>query len=68
MELGWLTQSGPREYGGSDALPWRHAILGEPIWGNGEPRGPRYMNVNWMGPAIPRSVVAKQALGVSGRS
>ncbi len=49
---GWLTQSWPVEFGGSDASPWRHAILGEEMWGNGEPRGPQYMNVNWIGPAI----------------
>ncbi|MBW2315468.1 MAG: acyl-CoA dehydrogenase family protein [Deltaproteobacteria bacterium] len=51
-ERGWLTQSWPAEYGGADAPPWRHAILGEEMWGNGEPRGPQYMNVNWIGPAI----------------
>jgi len=51
-EQGWLTQSWPREYGGADASPWRHAIFGEEMWGAGEPRGPQYMNVNWIGPAI----------------
>jgi alkylation response protein AidB-like acyl-CoA dehydrogenase len=49
---GWLTQSWPRRYGGGDASPWRHAILGEETWARGEPRGPQYMNVNWIGPAI----------------
>lgn len=53
-ERGWLTQSWPRAYGGSDASPWRHAVLGEELWGHGEPRGPQYMNVNWIGPAIMR--------------
>ena len=51
-ERGWLTQHWPRRYGGSDASPWRHAILGEEMWARGEPRGPQYMNVNWIGPAI----------------
>jgi alkylation response protein AidB-like acyl-CoA dehydrogenase len=51
-ERDWLTQHWPREYGGSDASPWRHAILGEEMWARGEPRGPQYMNVNWIGPAI----------------
>jgi len=51
-ERGWLTQSWPAEYGGADASPWRHAIFGEEMWGHGEPRGPQYMNVNWIGPAI----------------
>lgn len=53
-ERGWLTQSWPREHGGADASPWRHAILGEEMWARGEPRGPQYMNVNWIGPAIMR--------------
>ena len=40
-ERGWLTQSWPAEYGGADAGPWRHAILGEEMWSRGEPRGPQ---------------------------
>ena len=51
-ERRWLTQSWPADFGGSDASPWRHAIFGEEMWGHGEPRGPQYMNVNWIGPAI----------------
>jgi alkylation response protein AidB-like acyl-CoA dehydrogenase len=51
---GWLVQHWPAEYGGRDAAPWRHAILGEEMWACGEPRGPQYMNVNWIGPAIMR--------------
>jgi alkylation response protein AidB-like acyl-CoA dehydrogenase len=53
-ERGWLTQHWPRDFGGSDASPWRHAILGEEMWARGEPRGSQYMNVNWIGPAILR--------------
>ena len=53
-ERGWLTQHWPAEYGGRDAPPWRHAIVGEEMWARGEPRGPQYMNVNWIGPAIMR--------------
>jgi len=53
-ERGWLTQHWPTEYGGRDAPPWRHAIVGEELWAIGEPRGPQYMNVNWIGPAIMR--------------
>ena len=49
---GWLVQHWPAEFGGRDAPPWRHAILGEELWARGEPRGPQYMNVNWIGPAI----------------
>ncbi len=51
-ERGWLTQHWPRDYGGADASPWRHAITSEEMWSRGEPRGPQYMNVNWIGPAI----------------
>ncbi len=51
-ERGWLTQHWPAAYGGRDATPWRHAIVGEELWQRGEPRGPQYMNVNWIGPAI----------------
>jgi alkylation response protein AidB-like acyl-CoA dehydrogenase len=53
-DRGWLTQHWPREFGGSDAPPWRHSIIGEECWAIGEPRGPQYMNVNWIGPAIMR--------------
>ncbi|MCU1458750.1 MAG: acyl-CoA dehydrogenase [Actinomycetia bacterium] len=49
---GWLTPHWPREYGGADGEPWQHFILGEELWLRGEPRGPQYMNVNWIGPAI----------------
>lgn len=51
-ERGWLTQHWPQEYGGRDATPWRHAVVGEEMWAVGEPRGAQYMNVNWIGPAI----------------
>ncbi len=51
-ERGWLTQHWPREYGGNDAPPWRHSIIGEECWAIGEPRGAQYMNVNWIGPAV----------------
>jgi alkylation response protein AidB-like acyl-CoA dehydrogenase len=53
-ERGWLTPHWPAEYGGRGASPWQHAVLGEELWSRGEPRGPQYMNVNWIGPAIMR--------------
>jgi alkylation response protein AidB-like acyl-CoA dehydrogenase len=53
-ERGWLTQHWPAEFGGRDAPAWRHSIVGEESWAIGEPRGPQYMNVNWIGPAIMR--------------
>jgi len=49
---GWLTQHWPAAYGGRDATPWRHAIVGEEMWQIGEPRSSQYMNVNWVGPTI----------------
>lgn len=49
---GLLTPHWPTEFGGRAASGWEQAILGEEAWGSGEPRGPQYMNVNWIGPAI----------------
>ena len=51
---GLLVRHWPREYGGEDGKPWEHFILGEEMFAAGEPRGPQYMNVNWIGPAIMR--------------
>jgi alkylation response protein AidB-like acyl-CoA dehydrogenase len=42
----------PSAYGGRDASPWEQIIIGEELWGAGEPRGPQYMNTNWIAPAI----------------
>ena len=49
---GLLTPHWPEEYGGSDASPWVQLALKEEMWRRGEPRGPQYMNVDWIGPAI----------------
>ena len=51
-ERGWLTPHWPKEFGGSEASPWMLAVLGEELWSRGEPRGPQYMNANWIGPSI----------------
>jgi alkylation response protein AidB-like acyl-CoA dehydrogenase len=51
-DRGWLTPHWPIEHGGNGATSWQHAILGEEMWSIGEPRGPQYMNVNWIGPSI----------------
>ena len=59
-ERGWLTPHWPAEYGGRDATPWQHAIIGEELWSRGEPRGPQYMNVNWIGPTIMEYGTEKQ--------
>lgn len=49
---GLLTPNWPRAYGGREASPWEQLILSEEMHGAFEPRGPQYMNVNWIGPAI----------------
>jgi alkylation response protein AidB-like acyl-CoA dehydrogenase len=51
---GFLVPHWPRKYGGRDATTWEHFIIGEEMWSRGEPRGPQYMNVNWIGPALMR--------------
>lgn len=49
---GWLTPHWPAAYGGLDSSPWERVVVGEEMWAAGEPRGPQYMNVNWIAPAI----------------
>ncbi len=44
----------PREYGGDEAGIWDQYILREALYAIGEPRGPQYMNSNWIGPSIMR--------------
>jgi alkylation response protein AidB-like acyl-CoA dehydrogenase len=53
-ERGLLVPHWPKQYGGNEADDWQHFILGEEMKAAGEPRGPQYMNVNWIGPAIMR--------------
>lgn len=57
---GWLTPHWPAEWGGTGATPWMLAVLGEELWSRGEPRGPQYMNVNWIGPSIMAHGTAEQ--------
>jgi alkylation response protein AidB-like acyl-CoA dehydrogenase len=51
---GLLVPHWPEEHGGRGSSVWEHFILGEEMWAVGEPRGPQYMNVNWIGPTILR--------------
>lgn len=51
-ERGLLTPQWPVEYGGRGASLWEQTVISEELWGEGEPRGSQYMNVNWIGPAI----------------
>jgi alkylation response protein AidB-like acyl-CoA dehydrogenase len=48
---GWLAPHWPEEEGGRNDA-WQHIILGEELWSRGEPRGPQYMNVNWVAPLL----------------
>ena len=49
---GWLTMAWPKEYGGADADMWHQMVVREEMWAAGEPRGPQYMNLNYIGPSI----------------
>jgi alkylation response protein AidB-like acyl-CoA dehydrogenase len=49
---GELVPNWPSEFGGEDAPVWNQFILGEEMWAVGEPRGPQYMNINWIGPVL----------------
>jgi alkylation response protein AidB-like acyl-CoA dehydrogenase len=51
---GWLTMAWPREHGGQEASVWKQAVLREEMWAHDEPRGPQYMNLNYIGPCIMR--------------
>lgn len=51
-ERGLLLPHWPAEYGGRDGDPWEQFILAEEMKLAGEPRGPQYMNVNWLGPTL----------------
>lgn len=53
-EMALLVPHWPREFGGEDAEVWQQFILGEEMWAAGEPRGPQYMNINWIGPVLMR--------------
>lgn len=51
-EEGLLIPHWPREDGGEGLDAFHHWILGEEMWGVGEPRAYQYMSINWVGPAI----------------
>lgn len=51
-ERGLLVRHWPTEWGGESADPWEQFILAEEMKWRGEPRGPQYMNVNWLGPTL----------------
>ena len=51
-DRGWLTAAWPAKYGGGDADVWTQMVIREEMWAAGEPRGPQYMNLNYIGPII----------------
>ncbi len=51
-QRGWLTMAWPEEYGGQDAPIWNQVLFKEAMARYGEPRGPQYMNLNWIGPSL----------------
>jgi len=53
-ERGWLTMAWPAEYGGQDASVWMQTVVREEMWAHEEPRGPQYMNLNYIGPLLMR--------------
>ena len=53
-EEGLLIPHWPAVHGGADSPAWDQWIMAEEIWAAGEPRGPQYMNVNWVGPVLMR--------------
>jgi len=59
-EAGLLTPQWPKEYGGEGGEAWEQFILAEEVWTWGEPRGPQYMGVNWIGPALMKFGTAEQ--------
>jgi alkylation response protein AidB-like acyl-CoA dehydrogenase len=57
---GLLIPNWPSAFGGSDEGVWRQFIMAEEVWSAGEPRGPQYMNINWIGPVLMRFGTADQ--------
>jgi alkylation response protein AidB-like acyl-CoA dehydrogenase len=51
---GLLAKAWPREYGGGGSSVWEQTVVREEMWAHHEPRGPQYMGINWVGPAIMR--------------
>lgn len=49
LALAW-----PAEFGGGGSSVWEQTVIREEMWAYHEPRGPQYMSLNWVGPAIMR--------------
>lgn len=57
---GWLTMAWPKEFGGQDADVWMKVVLSEEMRYVGEPRGPQYMCLNYIGPLIMQAGTPEQ--------
>ena len=57
---GLLALAWPKEHGGGGGSVWQQAVLREEMWAQHEPRGPQYMGINWVGPALMRYGTAEQ--------
>jgi alkylation response protein AidB-like acyl-CoA dehydrogenase len=57
---GLLIPHWPVEHGGEETSAWDQYGMSEEMWAAGEPRGPQYMNVNWVGPVLMRYGTAEQ--------
>ena len=49
---GLLTVAWPEEFGGGGGSLWDQTVVREEMWAHHEPRGPQYMGLNWVGPAL----------------
>jgi alkylation response protein AidB-like acyl-CoA dehydrogenase len=57
---GLLALAWPKEHGGGGGSVWHQTVLREEMWAQHEPRGPQYMGINWVGPALMRYGTAEQ--------
>ena len=55
LALAW-----PEESGGGGGDVWQQTVVREEMWAHHEPRGPQYMGINWVGPALMRHGSAEQ--------
>ena len=51
---GLLARSWPESFGGGGGSVWEQTVVREEMWAHHEPRGPQYMGLNWVGPAVMR--------------
>ena len=57
---GLLALAWPKEHGGGGGSVWHQTVLREEMWAQHEPRGPQYMGINWVGPALMRYGTVEQ--------